>query len=120
MINPQEEAEKLMVKNPRQFAGWVKPDQQINAELGAKMAKWAMGDAVSATPTAPPAVSAEAKKVLAKLDKLGVSEARALSLLGRTNASDMTEQDLDILNDRGLAIWEKRQTIDEAFPPTAG
>ena len=109
-MKPKQEAEKLMIKNPRQFAGWVKPDQQINAELGAKMAKWAVGD--SAT-SAPPAAD-----ILAKLAKLNVTEARALALVGRSTAEELTADDIAILATKGKNIVNKRQTVEEAFPPT--
>jgi hypothetical protein len=105
MTNPQEEAEKLMIKNPRQFAGWVKPDQQINAELGAKMARWAVGDSAAAP-----------DDILAKLVKLNVSEARALALVGRATAAELTADDIAILATKGRNIVNKRQTADEAFP----
>ncbi len=112
MTNPQEEAEKLMIKNPRQFAGWVKPDQQINAELGAKMAKWAVGDSVKSAPS-----ESSINEMMEKLEKLGVTADRVFALVGRCEASEMTVDDIAILATKGKAIVNKRQTVDEAFPP---
>lgn len=106
-LTPQEEAEKMLIKNPRQFAGWVKPEQQIDEALGAKMAKWASGEQ-ELSPGA---------DIIARLGKIGVVKERALALVNRSTADELTAEDIDILTRRGRAIKDKTQTVDEAFPP---
>lgn len=41
LINPNEDAEKRLVKNPAQFRGWFEDGMQLNEDMGEKMAKWA-------------------------------------------------------------------------------
>src|SRR6185295_2196172 len=41
LINPNEDAEKRLVKNPAQFRGWFEDGMQLNEEMGEKMARWA-------------------------------------------------------------------------------
>lgn len=43
-LNPQREAERMLVKNPEQFRGWFKPGDQLSEDLGERMARWAAGD----------------------------------------------------------------------------
>lgn len=105
-LTAQEEAEKMLIKNPRQFAGWVKPDQQINRELGAKMARWSVGE---------PDLSPGAD-IIARLAKVGVSQDRALSLVNRATVEELTADDIDILTARGRKIKAKEMTAEEAFP----
>jgi hypothetical protein len=46
--NPKEQGERAMIKRPRQFEGLLRrfEGKQLCEEMGAEMAKWAMGDAV--------------------------------------------------------------------------
>lgn len=49
---PETEAEQLATKLPRQFIGWFKQGDQLSADLGEKMARWAQGG--EAAPNQPP------------------------------------------------------------------
>lgn len=115
-LNPSEEAEKMMIKNPRQFAGWVNPGQQINRELGKKMATWAAGD------SAPPA-HAKKRDPLAGLNALlGLgqwpdAEARVLATYGRNHRSELVETDIDVISDDYKAIKKDPSVFDSRFPP---
>lgn len=40
---PANPAEKMLVKNPRQFEGWFEPGKPLSEEMGRKLAEWAQG-----------------------------------------------------------------------------
>jgi len=46
-INPETKAERLQIKNPEQFRGWVK-SEPLSEDLGERMARWSAGDASAA------------------------------------------------------------------------
>lgn len=59
MITPEEKAELMQIKNPRQFESIIKPGEQLNEDLGERMARWAMGGAAATSvPTGEPAPGA--------------------------------------------------------------
>jgi hypothetical protein len=62
MITPEERAEIAQIKNPRQFKTLIKPGEQLNEDLGKRMARWAVGGsadgAASSGGVAAPATSA--------------------------------------------------------------
>jgi ABC-type dipeptide/oligopeptide/nickel transport system ATPase subunit len=119
-LNPGEEAEKMMIKNPRQFAGWVEPDQQLSRDLGAKMAKWAAGDA-SAQPTdAKPAKKRDPVAGLMTILGLGQwpnAEARILSSLGKNHRSELDETDIDKLTATYKSVKKDAAEFDRLCPP---
>lgn len=107
-LTPQEEAEKMLIKNPRQFAGWVKPEQQIDENLGTNMAKWAVGETE-------PAKKQTAAEVLAKLLTLGAAEEDVFAFLGVNHVSEITDEQVEQLVAKGKAIKSNKVTASEAF-----
>jgi energy-coupling factor transporter ATP-binding protein EcfA2 len=103
-LHPTEEAEKMMIKNPRQFAGWVNAGQQIDRTLGEKMAKWAAGDA----PLAP-----TPSKLVARLVELAGDAPDAEARILARNLDDAG------LTAAGKAIKAGTSTFDAKFPPLA-
>ena len=108
--NPGEIGERMMVKLPEQFRELFKQRRPLDEETGEALAKWAAGSSM----TSP------ADEVLAKLAQLNVTANRALGLVGRAFVAELTPDDLAILTAKGKAIVNKKSTVDEAFPPTAG
>jgi len=106
--NPGEIGEKMMVKLPEQFRETFKQRRPLDEDTGETLAKWAAGT----MPTVDPS------DILAKLAKLNVTEDRALALVGRSTAEELTADDIAILATKGRNIVNKRQTVEEAFPPT--
>ena len=106
--NPGEVGEKMMVKLPEQFRETFKQRRPLDEDTGETLAKWAAGTVATVDPA----------DILAKLAKLNVTEARALALVGRSTAEELTADDIAILATKGKNIVNKRQTVDEAFPPT--
>ena len=106
--NPGEIGEKMMVKLPEQFRETFKQRRQLDEDTGETLAKWAAGTMTAVDPS----------DILAKLEKLNISEARALAVVGRAMIDDLTSDDIAILATKGKNIVNKRQTLEEAFPPT--
>jgi len=106
--NPGEIGEKMMVKLPEQFRETFKQRRPLDEDTGETLAKWAAGTMTAVDPT----------DILAKLAKLNVTEARALAMVGRSTAEELTADDIAILTSKGKNIVNKRQTVEEAFPPT--
>jgi hypothetical protein len=111
---PSEEAERAMIKNPRQFSGWVKPDQQISRELGKKMARWAAGD-VTTEPAKrrDPVAGIEA---LVKLADVPLAEERILMALSKNHRSELTEADLPAIESGYKAVKHDKTAFDKLFP----
>jgi hypothetical protein len=114
-LTPGEEAEKMMIKNPRQFAGWVKADQQINRELGAKMAQWAAGDAKPVAPAKPRDPTAGLTTILA-MGEWPDAEARILAKVGRNHRSELTADDAKTLAEAWKQIKQNTGTFNSLFP----
>jgi hypothetical protein len=61
MVTPDEKAELMQIKNPRQFKSLIHPGEQLSEDLGERMARWAVGGsadgAASAGGGAAPAAS---------------------------------------------------------------
>jgi hypothetical protein len=120
-LNPSEEAEKMMIKNPRQFAGWVKPDQQINRDLGKKMATWAAGDSA---PTAPPKKRnpSAGLDALVALNPVPFAEDRILTALGKNHRSELVADDIQDLESAYKAVKPSKDAkpdlseFDKRFP----
>lgn len=53
-FSPETREERALVKNPEQFRGWFKDGQQLNEEIGRKLAEWARGGAGAAPATSKP------------------------------------------------------------------
>lgn len=115
-LNPSEEAEKVMIKNPRQFAGWVKTDQQINRELGKKMATWAAGDAAP-KPKRDPIAGLTA---LLSLGQWPDAEKRVLAAYKKNHRSEFVELDLDQLSRDYKAVKNDADEFDKRFQKTEG
>lgn len=62
---PQDEGEKLLTKLPYQFREWFKAGDQLNAEIGRKLALWAKGGDASGSPALlpPPAPASPPARV---------------------------------------------------------
>lgn len=104
--NPGEVGEKMMVKLPEQFRALFKERRPLDEDTGETLARWASGS------TSPGA------DIIARLAKIGVSQDRALAVVNRANADELTTEDIDILTRKGKAIKDKTLTIDAAFPGT--
>jgi energy-coupling factor transporter ATP-binding protein EcfA2 len=107
---PEQVGERQMLKLPAQFAELFKARRPLDEETGEAMAKWAAGD-MGAGATVDPT------EVLAKLARLGVMTPRVLTTMGRTSINDLTADDITALTAKGKNIVNKKQTVDEAFPP---
>jgi ABC-type oligopeptide transport system ATPase subunit len=102
--NPGEVGEKMMVKLPEQFRTLFRERRPLDEDTGETLARWASGA------TSPGA------DIIARLAKIGVSQNRALAVVNRANADELTTEDIDILTRKGKAIKDKTMTIDSAFP----
>jgi hypothetical protein len=54
LLMPPNPAERLLIKNPRQFREWFVEGEPLSEEMGERMARWAMGEKVEpqSSPTA--------------------------------------------------------------------
>lgn len=55
LLLPPNPAERLLVKNPRQFRDWFVEGEQLSEEMGERMARWAAGEKLD--PVGPPLAS---------------------------------------------------------------
>lgn len=66
--------EKLTIKSPSQFRDWFKDGQRLDSKIGARFAKWSIGDA-GTTPQAPPSYRDDADAVIAAIEQADTLEA---------------------------------------------
>lgn len=90
---PQDEGEKLVTKLPCQFREWFKAGDQLNAEIGRKLALWAKGGgaapapAPTPQPAAPPPSAQPAQRATPSYPSTGASTGTVKNVLDEPKAA---------------------------------
>jgi hypothetical protein len=95
-LTPETVNERLYIKNPEQFRDWFKPGFQLDEELGAKLARWAAGSTVAASPN-PPDTSALLAEIKSLLANLAGQDQKKAAVAAAFNLPWAKVQTLDIL-----------------------
>lgn len=105
---PQDEGEKLLTKLPYQFREWFKAGDQLNAEIGRKLALWAKGGDASGSPALlpPPAPASPPARA--------ATWAKGSCTILVKNVADGPKAPWSIVSgDDSAAYWTKDKTFSE-------